>query len=45
VLASIVIWGWLFLDLHRIGRRLLIHFPPITNDDTLGDRFLETPAG
>ena len=28
VIASIVIWGWLFLELHRIRRRLVIHFPP-----------------
>ena len=28
VIASIVIWGWLFLELHRIQRRLVIQFPP-----------------
>ncbi|TMD34085.1 MAG: hypothetical protein E6I89_16490 [Chloroflexi bacterium] len=28
VIASIVIWGWLFLELHRIKRRLVIRFPP-----------------
>ena len=28
VIASIVIWGWLFLQLHRIRRRLVIQFPP-----------------
>jgi len=28
VIASIVIWGWLFLELHRIRRRLVIRFPP-----------------
>jgi len=27
VVASIVIWGWLFLELHRIRRRLVIQFP------------------
>jgi hypothetical protein len=26
VVASIVIWGWLFLELHRIRRRLVIRF-------------------
>jgi hypothetical protein len=26
VIASIVIWGWLFLELHRIRRRLVIRF-------------------
>jgi hypothetical protein len=28
VIASIFIWSWLFLELHRIRRRLVIHFPP-----------------
>jgi cell shape-determining protein MreD len=28
VLASIAIWGWLFLELQRIRRRLVIQFPP-----------------
>jgi len=28
LIASIVIWGWLFLELHRIRRRLVIQFPP-----------------
>jgi len=27
VIASIVIWGWLFLELRRIRRRLVIQFP------------------
>ena len=27
VIASIVIWGWLFLELQRIRRRLVIRFP------------------
>lgn len=27
VVASIVIWGWLFLELRRIRRRLVIQFP------------------
>jgi hypothetical protein len=31
VIASIVIWGWLFLELHRIRRRLVIQFPPNTD--------------
>jgi len=28
VIASFVIWGLLFLELHRIRRRLVIQFPP-----------------
>jgi hypothetical protein len=27
VIASVVIWGWLFLELRRIRRRLVIQFP------------------
>lgn len=28
VIATSVIWGWLFLELHRIRRRLVIRFLP-----------------
>jgi quinol-cytochrome oxidoreductase complex cytochrome b subunit len=35
-IASIVIWGWLFLELHRIRRRLVIQFPP--NTDVLSSK-------
>src|SRR5947199_4044176 len=28
VIAAFFIWGWLFLQLHRIRRRLVIQFPP-----------------
>lgn len=27
VVASIVIWGWLFFELRRIRRRLVVQFP------------------
>jgi hypothetical protein len=36
VIASIFIWGWLFLELHRIRRRLVIQFPP--NTDVLSSK-------